>query len=44
MSNTHCRFCNVTVKGLYIHCPKCGTNLMHPDEPKIEPEEYEVSE
>lgn len=27
MSNTYCRFCEITVKGLYLNCPKCGKYL-----------------
>lgn len=24
MSKTYCRFCDITVNGLYLHCPRCG--------------------
>ena len=42
MSKTYCRFCEVTVKGLYLNCPKCGKWLM-PGAPgdDIDPEPYE---
>lgn len=43
MSNTHCKYCEITVKGLYINCPKCGRNLMHPYEPNMPPESYELA-
>lgn len=44
MSRTHCRFCDLTFLGLYLNCPKCGTNLMHPEKPKTPAEDYEVAE
>ena len=43
MSNTHCRFCEITVKGLYLNCPKCGKWLAPVPGTDIEPEEYEVA-
>jgi len=43
MSNTHCRFCEITVKGLYLNCPKCGKWLAPVDGSDIEPEEYELA-
>ena len=43
MSNTHCRFCKITVKGLYLNCPKCGKWLAPEDGIDIEPEEYELA-
>ena len=24
MSNTYCRFCDITTRGIYLHCPRCG--------------------
>lgn len=44
MSSTYCKFCNISVKGIYINCPNCGTNLLHPDEPKTPPEKYELAD
>ncbi len=24
MSRTYCRFCDMTVQGIYVNCPRCG--------------------
>jgi hypothetical protein len=45
MSNTHCRFCEVTVKGLYLNCPKCGQYLMpYGKGAPTPPEPYELAD
>lgn len=44
MSNTHCRFCELTFNGLYINCPKCGKYLPPGRGPKLPPEPYELAE
>lgn len=28
MSKTYLRCCKETVKGIYLYCPKCGTDLL----------------
>lgn len=33
MSKTYCRFCDITVEGIYLNCPRCGKWLA-PDPPK----------
>lgn len=43
MSNTHCRFCEITVKGLYLNCPKCGEWLAPTKGERIAPEPYELA-
>jgi hypothetical protein len=45
MSNTHCRFCRRTVKGIYLNCPACGKWLPPQDVAPgrdIAPEPYEL--
>lgn len=48
MSMTHCRFCDLTFRGLYTNCPKCGKWLPPMDIAPgvdIEPDgEYELAE
>lgn len=44
MSNTHCRFCEETFKGLYLNCPKCGKWLAPVPGKDIEPEPYQLAE
>jgi hypothetical protein len=45
MSNTHCRFCEVTIKGIYLNCPKCGRYLVPNSRGKrIAPEPYELAD
>lgn len=45
MSKTYCRFCDITVEGIYLNCPRCGNWLLpHPDQngdrPTTPPEEF----
>ena len=43
MSKTYCRFCDITLRGIYLHCPKCGKYLSpYGNEPDIAPEPYEL--
>lgn len=45
MSKTHCRFCKLNFKGIYVNCPKCGKFLPPFKGEDIAPdEEYEVVE
>lgn len=44
MSKTHCRFCDITVLGLYINCPRCGNYLPPGEGEKIPPEPFQLVE
>lgn len=50
MSKTYCRFCDITVDGLYLHCPRCGgwlppkENLPAGEKGVIKPEPFDLVE
>lgn len=50
MSKTYCRFCDITVGGLYLHCPRCGgwlpgkENLPAGEKGVINPEPFDLVE
>jgi hypothetical protein len=44
MSKTHCRFCDITVQGLYLNCPRCGKWLAPSEGSNTAPEPFELVE
>ncbi len=42
MSNTCCRFCDITIQGIYLNCPRCGKWLPPTKGKSISSEPFQI--